>query len=216
MQPPPGFTLTPEQLAETNPLWRGLLTRRSIRLYRDEPVSVELVNQLLAVAGQAPSAHNRQPWRWVVVATADHRRALADAMAIEFARDLEKDGVDGETIVKMVARSRQRIGDAPMLVLPCLTMADMDTYPDPIRQQHEWQMAVQSVALATQNLMLAAHAVGLGSCWICAPLFCAPTVRSALSLPDEWEPQAIITLGYPAAEGRIRPRKGVEEITIYR
>lgn len=216
MQLPSSFTLTLEQYLGTNSIWDGMLTRRSIRIYRDEPVPVQLVNQLLTVAGQAPSAHNRQPWRWVVVATPDTRRALADAMAIDFGNDLRQDGIDSDTIEKMVTRSRQRIGGAPMLVLPCVTMEDMDTYPDPARQHHEWQMAVQSVALASQNLMLAAHAVGLGSCWICAPLFCAPTVQTALALPATWEPQAIITLGYPAAEGRVRPRKNIDDITIYR
>lgn len=216
MQPSSGFSFTQEQYFGTNSVWDSLLSRRSIRIYRDDPVSIDLVNQLLTVARQAPSAHNRQPWRWVVVATSANRIALADAMAVDFARDLRRDGLDDDTITQTVNRSRQRIGGAPMLIVPCLTMAEMDTYPDPDRHRWEWQMAVQSVALACQNLMIAAHAVGLGSCWICAPLFCKETVQHALTLPQEWEPQAIITLGYPAAPGRIRARKEVEEITLYR
>lgn len=216
MQPSSGFSFTQEQYFGTNSVWDSLLSRRSIRIYRDDPVSIDLVNQLLTVAGQASSAHNRQPWRWVVVATPAHRIALADAMAVDFACDLKRDGLDDDTITQTVNRSRQRIGGAPMLVVPCLTMVDMDQYPDTERQQWEWQMAVQSVALACQNLMIAAHAVGVGSCWICAPLFCKGTVQSALTLPAEWEPQAIITLGYPAVPGRTRPRKAVEAITLYR
>jgi coenzyme F420-0:L-glutamate ligase/coenzyme F420-1:gamma-L-glutamate ligase len=207
---PPNWDFSP------NSLWEVLKSRRSIRVYRNEPVEVALVTQLLAVAAQAPSAHNRQPWRWAVVATAERRRDLAAQMGVEFARDLKRDGVNDDTINSMVARSRRRIGEAPMLVVPCLTMADMDVYPDPMRQQAEWTMAMQSVALACQNLMLAAQAVGLGSCWICAPLFCAPTVQQALDLPTEWQPQALITLGYPADAGRIRPRRPVEDVTVYR
>jgi coenzyme F420-0:L-glutamate ligase/coenzyme F420-1:gamma-L-glutamate ligase len=202
---------------DRNPaLWEGLATRRSIRLYRNKPVPTALVYQLLEVAGQAPSAHNRQPWRWAVVETEAIRQALADAMAIDFMRDLRQDGVAEETIMAMAERSRRRIGGAPLIVAPCLTMVDMDRYPDPARQIFEWQMAVQSVALACQNFMLAAHAVGLGSCWICAPLFCAETVITSLSLPADWEPQALITVGYPAAEGRIRPRHRVEDLTVFR
>jgi coenzyme F420-0:L-glutamate ligase/coenzyme F420-1:gamma-L-glutamate ligase len=216
MQPSSGFSFAQEQYFGTNPVWDCLLSRRSIRIYRDEPISVAVVNQLLAIATQAPSAHNRQPWRWVVVANPTTRHTLAEAMAVDFARDLERDGVDDATIEKTVNRSRERIGGAPMVVVPCVNMAEMDHYPDPTRQHCEWQMAVQSVALASQNLMLAAHAIGMGSCWICAPIFCAPTVQQALTLPPEWEPQALITLGYPAAPGRTRPRKGVEEITLYR
>jgi len=216
MQPSFSFSFVQEQYFGTNPVWNCLLSRRSIRIYRDEPVSVDVVNHFLTIATQAPSAHNRQPWRWVVVANPATRHALADAMAVDFAADLERDGMDDATIEKTVARSRQRIGGAPMLIVPCLTMAEMDSYSDPHRQKCEWQMAVQSVALACQNLMLAAHAVGVGSCWICAPIFCAPTVQQALTLPPDWEPQGIITLGYPDAPGRTRPRKGVEDITIYR
>ncbi len=216
MQPSSGFYFAREQYFGTNPVWDCLLSRRSIRIYRDEPVSVAVVNQLLTIATQAPSAHNRQPWRWVVVANPGTRQALADAMAVEFEHDLRRDGLDDDTIVQTVNRSRLRIGGAPMLIVPCITMAEMDSYPDPDRQRCEWQMAVQSVALACQNLMIAAHAAGLGSCWICAPLFCKETVQHALTLPSEWEPQAILTLGYPAAPGRIRPRKEIGDITLYR
>jgi coenzyme F420-0:L-glutamate ligase/coenzyme F420-1:gamma-L-glutamate ligase len=45
-----------------------------------------------------------------------------------------------------------------------------------------------------------AHALGLGACWMCAPLFCQRTVREVLSLPDDYEPQGVVTLGYPAEE----------------
>ncbi|MGH2542901.1 MAG: nitroreductase family protein, partial [Ardenticatenaceae bacterium] len=151
-----------------------LLTRRSIRNYLPEPVPLDLVQELLRVATRAPSAHNRQPWRWVVIHTEAAKHRLAEEMGIAFRRDLLRDGVPTERAEAMVRRSHERIGGAPLLIVPCVTMSEMDTYSDPARQRCEWQMAVQSVALACQNLMLAAHAVGLGSCWICAPIFCVP------------------------------------------
>ncbi len=193
-----------------------LLTRRSIRNFLPDPVPVDLVKELLVVANRAPSAHNRQPWRWVVIHTEEAKQRLAEEMGNEFQNDLLRDGVPAEKVERMVARSHERIGGAPLLVLPCLTMSEMDHYPDPTRQQCEWQMAVQSVALACQNLMLAAHAVGLGSCWICAPIFCTVIVQRTLDLPSEWEPQGLITLGWPADDGRDRDRKSVEQVVIYR
>ena len=51
-------------------------------------------------------------------------------------------------------------------------------------------MAVQSTAMAVQNMLLLAHAEGLAACWMCAPLFCPDTVRAALDLPADWQPQA--------------------------
>lgn len=189
-------------------------TRRSIRRYQDEPVPPALVERLLAVAGWAPSAHNRQPWRWAVI-TGAARQRLADAMGEAFRRDLLADGIPPDEVEATVARSRQRIGSAPVLILVCLTMAEMDTYPDARRQACEHLMAVQSVALASQNLLLAAHAAGLGACWLCAPIFCPETVKHVLDLPPDWEPQALITLGWPADGGRERPRKAVEEVTLW-
>jgi coenzyme F420-0:L-glutamate ligase/coenzyme F420-1:gamma-L-glutamate ligase len=94
----------------------------------------------------------------------------------------------------------------------CFTLDDMDRYPDARRAAAERLMAVQSTAMAVQNLLLLAHAEGLGACWMCAPLFCPDTVRAALDLPADWEPQALITLGTPAAPGRRRERRAIAEI----
>lgn len=199
------------------PLFFALaLSRRSIRRYLDRPVDPALVTRLLEIAARAPSAHNRQPWRWAVVSTPEAKIRLAAEMGEAFRRDLLRDGLPGAKVDEVVARSRARIGGAPVLIIPCLTIEEMDVYPDAERQQCEWLMAAQSVALAVGNLMLAAHAVGLGSCWICAPIFCPDVVRRALDLPATWEPQGLVTVGYPADNGRDRERKPVGAVTLWR
>lgn len=76
-------------------------------------------------------------------------------------------------------------------------------------------MAVQGAAMAAHNILLAAHATGLGACWMCAPLFCPQVVSEALTLPDDWEPQALITLGFPAEAGKPYRRRALAEITCY-
>ena len=83
----------------------------------------------------------------------------------------------------------------------------MDRYPDSARADAERLMAIQSTAMAVQNLLLAATAEGLGACWMCAPLFCPDTVRAALALPDGWEPQALVTLGHAASAGKKATRR---------
>ncbi len=175
-----------------------LATRRSIRRYRPEPVPDTVVDQLLTAAAWAPSAHNRQPWRFAVIRRREAKERLATAMGRRLRADLTADQVPAELIAKDVNRSYQRITGAPLLVLLCLTMVDMDSYPDPRRQQHEQTMAVQSTAMAGQNLLLAAHRLGLGACWMCAPLFVPELVRQTLQLPADWLPEALITIGYPA------------------
>jgi nitroreductase len=94
----------------------------------------------------------------------------------------------------------------------CFTLADMDRYVDTRRAAAERQMAVQSTAMAVQNMLLLAHAEGLAACWMCAPLFCPDSVRAALDLPADWQPQAVITLGRPAAAGKPRERRAIAEI----
>jgi len=170
---------------------------------------------LLEAAIWAPSAHNREPWRFAVVERQSQKEFLAREMGARLRSDLRADGVPEAAIEQDAARSYDRITSAPVLVALCLSMADMDTYPDEKRSRAEHLMAVQSVAMAGQNLLLAAHEAGLGACWMCAPLFCPDVVQSALDLPPDWQPQALLTLGYPA-ELREKTRQPVETKVIWR
>lgn len=203
-------------MSEISPLMRTLFERRSIRRYDQEhPVPDALIEQVLTAAVWAASAHNRQPWRFAVVRAADVRERLASAMGARLRRDLERDGVPEEAIAKDTGRSYARITGAPVVIVLCLTMRDMDSYPDRPRAELEYLMAVQSTAMAGMNLLLAAHDAGLGACWMCAPLFCPDVVRAALTLPDDWQPQGMITLGYPA-ESRNRTRHPLEMSVLWR
>ncbi len=175
----------------------------------------EVLDMLLTAAIWAPSAHNRQPWRFCIVRSAAVKQRLSEQMAAAWRADLGRDGADPVYIERRIAISHARLTSAPVLVVPCVTMEDMDVYPDAVRNHAERTMAVQSVALACQNLMLAAHTAGLGSCWMCAPLFAPTLVRDALDLPQTWEPQAILTIGYPA-EVKQKERAPLSERVIWR
>lgn len=198
------------------PILRRLVhERRSIRRYTDRPIERALLEELLDAATWAPSAHNRQPWRFCVVASAATKQALSAAMAARWQADLSADGVDPAEIARRIAISQARITGAAALVVASMSMAEMDAYPDAARSQAEWTMGVQSVALACQNLLLAAHANGLGACWMCAPLFVPELVRTVLELPSTWQPQALITLGYPA-ETKSKERAPLESRVVWR
>jgi coenzyme F420-0:L-glutamate ligase/coenzyme F420-1:gamma-L-glutamate ligase len=184
-------------------------SRRSIRRYVDRPIPAEVLRRVLEAARWAPSAHNRQPWRLAVIIDPARRESLARAMGDRFRIDLSAGGLSTQEIERQIARSYERINGAPALIVVCLSMADMDHYPDGHRQEAERVMAIQSVSLAAQNMLLMAHAEGLGACWMCAPLFCPDAVREALMLPADWEAQALLTLGYPA-EQRTKDREALE------
>lgn len=192
-----------------------LRDRRSVRYYQQEIPNTAIIERILVSAGSAPSAHNRQPWRYQVITDPAVRADLAKVMGSRLAADRRHDG-DAEAIIGAdVSRSYQRITNAPVVIVVALTQADMDLYPDERRRRAEYVMAIQSTAMATQNLLLAAHAEGLGACWMCAPLFCPEDVRSVLAMPKDWEPQALITLGYPARSGKPKPRRPLEDFVSF-
>ncbi|MBC8098867.1 MAG: nitroreductase family protein [Armatimonadetes bacterium] len=192
-----------------------IVARRSLRRYLPDSVPRDVLHQILTAAVWAPSAHNRQPWRFAVIESASQKERLAQAMGARLRADLEADYAPEAVITADVSRSYERLTSAPVLVMLCLSMTEMDMYTDARRNQFEYLMAVQSVAMAGQNLLLAAHAVGLGACWMCAPLFCPEVVRGALDLPEDWQPQGVITLGYPA-QTREKTRKPLESSIVWR
>jgi coenzyme F420-0:L-glutamate ligase / coenzyme F420-1:gamma-L-glutamate ligase len=188
--------------------------RRTIRRYTDRSVPLQLINSVLEAGTRAPSPHNRQPWRFATI-TGNARIRLALAMGKQLRADLTKDGQPPHIIDADVARSYQRITSAPVSILLCLTMHDMDVYPDAHRNEMERWMAGQATAAAIQNILLRAAELSLGACWMCAPLFCPAVVVETLHLPSDWEPQALIALGYPADDGKERTRMALDSICLF-
>ncbi len=189
-----------------------MATRRSVRRYLPDRVPKALIDELFQCAVNAPSAHNRQPWRFTVLHDDRLKARLAEAMGAKLRADRLKDGDPVAVVEADVARSFERISRAPVVVLVATTVAEMDSYPDPRRQHAEQLMAVQSTAMAVQNLLLAAHAAGLAASWMCAPLFCPDAVRNVLDLPADWQPQAIVTIGFPATSGKPYARRPLMEV----
>lgn len=136
-------------------------------------------------------------------------------MAQDFERDLTRDGLPPEKIQAQIKRSKERITSAPLAILLCLDMSEMDTYPDEKRQAAERTMAIQSVSAAGLQLLLAVHAEGLGGVWACWPLFAQNVILDTLNLPKTWEPQAMFFIGFPADNPEARERKSIQEITLF-
>ncbi|HEX5912496.1 MAG TPA: TIGR03668 family PPOX class F420-dependent oxidoreductase [Rubrobacter sp.] len=191
--------------------------RRSVRKYLERDVSEDLVERVLEAARWAPSPHGRQPWRFAVLRREETKERLARAMGEEWRANLEMDGQSTKIVEKRLQGSRRRLLEAPVLVLICLYLEDLDAYPDAERQRGETTMAVQSLGAAAQNALLAAYDSGLDAGWMCAPLFCPERVVEALGLDPGLVPHALLTLGY--AEGdppKRRDRKALDELVVYR
>jgi coenzyme F420-0:L-glutamate ligase/coenzyme F420-1:gamma-L-glutamate ligase len=191
--------------------------RRSVRRYLSKKVPEEIAEQVLEAARWAPSPHGRQPWRFAVLRREETKELLADAMGQEWRVNLEMDGQSAEIVERRLEGSRRRLMEAPVLVLLCLYLEDLDDYPDAERQRGEITMAVQSLGAAAQNALLAAYDLGLDAGWMCAPLFCQGKVVEALGLDPKLVPHALLTLGY--AEGdppQRRARRLLDELIIYK
>ncbi len=200
-------------LGEVEPLiYQVIKGRRSVRKYLKEDVPEDALGRALEAATWAPSAHNAQPWRFIVIKDESIKHELAKSMAKEWDKDLAADGLPLKERERLTRSSIERLTEAPILILACSTMKAMHAYPDERRMAAERTMAVQSVAAAVQNLLLALHVEGLGACWICAPLFCQDVVREALRIPKDVEPQALITVGRPAESPKPPSRRPLGDI----
>lgn len=109
-----------------------LRSRRSIRRFNTDHVSTAVIERMIETATFAPSAHNRQPWRFAIVTETSIKSQLSEAMAVAFRRDLEKDGVPPAEVKGRMEKSSSRINSAPVVVVLCMDVSEMDVYQDRI------------------------------------------------------------------------------------
>lgn len=198
----------------TDDLASLMRSRRSVRQYQPRLVAREHLMQMIEAARWAPSPHGRQPWRFVVLTRQEIKEQLAERMGETWQRNLEMDGQAAEIVALRKDKSRQRILQAPALIMPCLYLEDLDQYPDVQRQEDEKLMAIQSIGAAIQNMLLTAYDLGLDTGWMCAPLFCPEIACAALDLDPRLIPQALITVGYAAADPKRRGRLPLEDLLV--
>ena len=166
------------------------LRQRACRQFADGPVDDALVFRCLEAATHAPSAENLQPWVFVVVRDDGRRAAIADLTRRvwrEAGRPNSEGRLEPGLLREVDAGAETGLAGAPVLVVVCgdSTVAHRSTLPS-------------SVFPATQNLLLAAGALGLGSAMTTLATLAATDLSDALGLPDHVHPMAVVPLGWPA------------------
>jgi coenzyme F420-0:L-glutamate ligase / coenzyme F420-1:gamma-L-glutamate ligase len=167
-----------------------------------------VIERILTTATFAPSAHNKQPWRFIVVMDTSVKAHLGEVITSKMRSDMQADGADESDIEKRATLSLRRTDEAPLVIVLC-----RDINAVRMNSTEEAIMGIQSTALAGLQLLLAAHAEGLGGNWICWPLYAQEATRAALELPETWEPQALYFLGYPMESPKPKIVRPVKEIT---
>jgi nitroreductase len=162
-------------------------SRRSVRKFLEVPVEWDKIGQILDAARHAPSAGNLQTWKFIVVRDAGKRHQLAEA-----------------------ALQQWWMEKAPIFIVMCAEMRRIRQF---YGVRGERLYSIQSCAAAVQNMLLAAHNLGLGACWVSA--FDEDRAATILSIPEDAElrPQAIIPIGYPDEKPRTPPRLPLENNT---
>ncbi|MFC1982366.1 nitroreductase family protein [Chloroflexota bacterium] len=180
----------------------AIRTRRSIRRYKPDPVDEETLKTVLEAARLAPSWGNKQCWRFIVVRDNNVKAELADSLVqVEIGGAL----ADNPSI--------RAVRGAPVVIVACAELGKSGyELGKPITDKGDvWYM--YDVALAMQNLALAAHSLGLGTITIGA--MDAGKIDSVLGIPKGFCTVSMALLGYPDQEPKVRPRKELSEIVFY-
>jgi nitroreductase len=164
--------------------------RRAVRSFLDRPVERDLLNALITAAIQAPSAMNLQPWGFLVVEGKAEVKRLSDAAKAHLLRIVDP--------TSPLVKYRDELNDpafelfygAPAVIVVCARGAGSTGIVQPN----------EDCCLAAQDLMLAAVAQGLGSCWVgfSRPWLNQPAAKRTLGVPADWSPVAPLAIGYPA------------------
>ena len=183
----------------------AIKSRRSIRQYKADPVDDKAIEAILEAGRWAPSWANTQCWRFLVVRDLKIKADVADSLMKIKLPDKVLDN-PGATAIKTV----------PVLIVICAEMGRSGCRPGaepdgtPVTDKGDWFMF--DTALAVQNMVLAAHALGLGTVIIGA--FDAPQAEKALGVPDGYRVVTLFPVGVPAQEGKAPPRKELSEIAF--
>jgi coenzyme F420-0:L-glutamate ligase/coenzyme F420-1:gamma-L-glutamate ligase len=189
----------------------AVLMRRSVRAFSDERVDPDAVRRAVGAALTAPAPHHTHPVRFVWLRDRPLRTKLLDAMRTAWLDDLRDDGLSEQRAQQRVSRG-EVLYAAPEVVVPFLVRDGAHHYPDERRAEAERAMFTVAGGAAVQGLLVSLAAEELGSCWVSSTLFCPEVVRSALDLPDSWEPLGAIAVGHPADESAgPRPPREVTE-----
>lgn len=192
--------------------------RRSIRHFRPDPIPGELLEQVLEGARWAPSAGNRQAYRFLVIQSSEIIEAMGREVRAATDRLAEHLRPDFVQQAAAYLENFHCFAGAPVVLVPIyrtgfdVMRAVADEHRAPLPGTKPVIDALASVSAAITHLLLSAHALGLGSCWMTGPLIASRELSARLQLPTGWDIAALIPLGFPAEEPPERSRRPLSQM----
>ena len=193
---------------------KEILERRSIRKYENKALSLDLLKKIIGAALKAPSAKNRQPWKFIVLVSEEKDKFV----------QVMRQGIERERVTKVLLPNSSNyisaakhtatiIEQAPVLIVVC-NPSGHSLYEDLTPEEKIYERAdMQSIGAAIQNMLLEATSLGIGTLWICDTYFAYDDLKDYFC--DKGEIIAAVTLGYPAEYPSERPRKDWDEVVEF-
>ncbi len=198
---------------EGSKLTKVLKSRRSYKFaFDDKIVNRKVVEDCIEVARWAPSAHNGQFWRYIILDNQQLRERVIDKMNQKLRNDLKNDGKTEEYIKNKIKKAKLNFIKAPVLILLCLDKIELEDYPDDERRENEYILGIQSISSSATYFLLALEVKNLASCWYCAPIFTKEIIKETLNLPKSYVPMAFFTVGYPLKTMPVPSRKKLQDV----
>ena len=179
-------------------LYKAIKGRRSVRRFKKTPVEKALIEDIFETALWAPSGMNRQNWRFFVLA-GERKKELVSISSTSFQYlepQLQELFAEKPKIVEATRMFFNKLGEAPIVVCAYFEPANMEDVT-----------SYQNVAAAIQNLLLVAHAKGLGTCWMTGPVWVAEKISRFLEV-ENMTLVALIPMGYPDESPAIEETDG--------
>jgi nitroreductase len=183
-------------------IFTAISTRRSIGAVKPDPVPTEFINKILEAGSWAPSHHRTEPWRFFVL-TGDARKRLGKALASMLEATLE-DPQSEESKKRL-----EKVAGKPLRAPLIIAAAVEPTINDKVLVNEEYA----AVNAAIQNMLLAAHALGLGAVWRTGKDCYSSEIKQLFGLSDKGEMLGFIYIGYPNMKEIEGKRKPYSEVT---
>jgi nitroreductase len=209
------------EMIDTPKLTEFLKTRTSHRKYQPDPIPEATIRRLIDCARYAPSGHNLQPWRFVAVADREQIQAMGEAVDAQYSRIIADVPEDVRKKYEAYRFYVTHFKDAPLVFVVLATKStyittDLATeYGIDLPPVAHVDMDLLGVGAVVQNLLLAAHAEGLGACCMTDPItYAQQQLEALLPVPEGFHIVTLVPMGKPTKTRHGPPKKDVEELLV--